>query len=289
MGNSSSTIHTEITTNILNESITNIVNDNTITASATITTDQTAVKLGDVEGDLNFTGKVTQDAKLKVDIDATITKLSKLDMAAELSAKVAAKLDTMNKNQEPIIPGSSTDTNTTNIIKNNITNIIKQNVKNIDSTTCSANARALQTSIEAGDIGNDANIGGEINQSIEIEAIAKCVVSDTAITKMVNEMVTKTKSDLKIENENKNVGSSILDSFFGGITGIFGVLAMPLLIGFCVLLIIGLLWWVLGGKDTVHKGMEMQAQQAPGGQVAQIAQMVGKGGVVFLDSIKWWR
>lgn len=287
MGGSNSTIINEVTTNILNEAITNIVNDNTVTTTASVSVDQSVGDIGIIEGDLNFTGKIKQSANIEVDVDATIEKLSKLDMASSLSAEVMAKIDNMNKNQEPIIPGSSTDTDTTNIIKTNIKNIIEQNVTNIDTTTCSANARANQVALKHDVVKGNANIGGEITQEVTVKAIAKCIVSDTKITEITNEMITKTKTDLDNENENKNVGSSLLDSFFGGVTGMFGAMAMPFLIGMGILVIGFLVWWMSGGKDTADQGMQMYAQQK------MPPPMHGSGfGLInkkWVESLLWWR
>jgi hypothetical protein len=309
MGNSKSSIHNEVTTNILNESITDLVNDNKITATASASTDQTGITVSGGTGDVNITGDINQDAKIIVDIDATVTKLSKMNLATELSATVSAKLDSMNKNQEPIIPGSSTDTNTVNIIKNNITNIIKTKVKNIDATTCSANARASQDGIVVKDQDGVVTYTGTINQSITIEAIAKCIVSDTDIIEIANEMVAKTEVDIKNENENKNFASAMLDSIFDGLTNIFGALTMPFIIGMCLLVVGFLIWWMNGGQEAAsegmarvseHKKMQMEAPFRAAQTAAQFVPQQGQPNkyqtaagfdklTVFLNHVSWWR
>ena len=291
MGNkSSSRIKNEITTNILNQAVTNLVNDNTVATTASASVDQTAVDIGTVEeGGVSLNLNISQKATIEVDVDATIEKLSKLDMASSLAAEVLAKIETMNKNQEPIIPGSSTDTTTTNIIKTNVKNIIEQNVTNIDKTTCSATARANQKGINIDLVKKGGvKIKTNISQEVTVKAIAKCIVSDTKLTEIANEIITKTESDLKAEQENKNVCSSPIDSFFGGITGMLGTMTMPFLIGMGILVIGFLIWWMNGGKDTADQGMQMYAQQ----KMPPTSSMHGRGMGLpnkWIESLLWWR
>jgi hypothetical protein len=230
-GNTSTTKTTTIVNDILNKSVSTVMNKNVMMTQASISTDQEALNIvsSSVSGDIDFSGlKINQEANLTMDLDATLTSIDNTDISKDIAAQMLSNAKESMEEQDSLIPkglfGESSSSDMKTDITNDVQNIIESNVTNDDVKECCSNLVSEQTaaSIIVGDGGIKGNInasGLEINQLITAETVQTCVFDSDKTSKIVEAISSTVDNKLDSVKKQQNLigsaGSAVAEAAQG--------------------------------------------------------------------------
>jgi hypothetical protein len=245
MGSSQST-QVKQTTEILNKSVTNIVNTNKMSANAKSTNVNTfrfeIGEKGDVECD-------TFDLSQRIKADQTVKVASKVANAAEMKTLLKSSVDNASKQSNEAVNGflstafnnQKSNTEITNILKNEIEN----NITNENVTECNAiidNANNGVILIRGKMKCKDFKAPQEIISQQYLECFAEAA-SDAI---MNNEAIAAAVNKAESSNTSKNAGAAELVSSF---MGPYAMIIIAVIIS--IVVILGLImYFVLGSSST---------------------------------------
>ncbi len=189
---------------------------------------------------------------------------------------------------------TSSDSNVTNNYNLNVSNKISKTMKdmitnetqrNFHTKTLKERLATLQAEqvmeTEVGNIKNSEDVqvgGGKQKQDAELimEAISQDQTINKTIDKIANQLnsidvtgvTTKAATEVSATatSEAKQKGAeSIIDSIFGGIAGIFGQFKWIIIAVVIGIIIIGTVFFLTGGQETLQKGIETAGEKMGGG------------------------
>lgn len=272
-----------------------IMTDKAATCSAQQVASQTQdVKFGDVGGDFNIN---MGDQKQKVKLQLSCIQLNEIqnNLAQSISNNIAEKLNTKfdteamaklegdaeAKAKSGFLPmgSSSADTNVKNTYNLNLKNDISKTMKNIivNETNRSFNTKTLQQSlasaialqnqrIEAAKVAGNVNIKmGSQDQDIDtfFKAVQQDKTTNSTVDNIANilntissegvtaKAATDVKAATKAESEQKGI-DSLIDAIFGPMKWI-------IIAGVVGVVIIGVIFFMTGGQETLQMGIEKMA------------------------------
>jgi hypothetical protein len=265
------------------------------------------VTLGNVGGDLNFTGgaqdqtvilnlSCVQLSKVQNDMAQNIANAFGSQIETKFDTEAMAKLEANAKSDSTrgalAVGSSSSESNVNNTYNLNVKNNISQTMKDIivNETNKTFNTEKMQKAlstinskqeqiIKAGDVGKNANIEmGEQKQKVELfmKAVQEDETINSSIDKIANQLnsissagvTTKASGDIKATATSEATAKgvdSVIDSFFSGIANIFGQFKWIIIAAVIGIVLIGVVFFLTGGQETLQKGIETAGEKMGGG------------------------
>jgi hypothetical protein len=233
MGASQSSSVTQVN-DILNESITEIVNQNTTSASARNTNvNSFTLKNGPTGKIINCNFNLGQ----KINATQAVKVMAKITSTQELANTLNSAVDTaMEKNQESVngfLSTAFTNQESTTDIKNILKNTIQNNITNTNLTECNAILDNANNGLIENDGLIDCSEGGQINNPQEIISDQLVMCFSEALTEALlkNENISKAKTTLEESQTSKNTGLDGVISAIFSMWGIIGIVVIVVVIG----------------------------------------------------------